>query len=135
MVNTDLDPLGELHKDIENPTRDIFGKQIRVVPFVEPVDETTTSKILIVFTNGNTFENNAQNERIRVLIYVYCPFEEWTMAGDNLRPHAIMAEIRKSLQNKRINGLGEIKYEGFDLTTLTKQTGSYVMRFSIGTFS
>jgi len=45
-----------------------------------------------------------------------------------------MAEVRKSLQNKRINGLGEIRYEGFDLSTLTNQMGSYLLRFTIGAF-
>ena len=113
LVNTDVDPLGKQHPDIENPMREIFGKQIRVVPLVQP----------------------ATVERASILVYIYCPFEEWLITGDNLRPHAIMAEIRKSLQNKRINGLGEIRYEGFDLSSLTKDVGSYTMRFTIGTFN
>ena len=135
LVNTDVDPLGAQHKDIENPMKDIFGKQIRVVPLVEAVDETTTSKLVIVYAGGTVYDDNAKNERSTILVYVYSPFEEWLITGDNLRPHAIMAEIRKSLQNKTINGLGEIRYDGFDLSSLTKNVGSYVMRFSVGTFN
>lgn len=135
LVNTDVDPLGKQHPDIENPMREIFGKQIRVVPLVQSVDEKTTSKIVIVYSGGTVYDENATIERASILVYIYCPFEEWLITGDNLRPHAIMAEIRKSLQNKRINGLGEIRYEGFDLSSLTKDVGSYTMRFTIGTFN
>lgn len=133
LVNTDLDPLNkQLHPDID--TMKLFGKNIRVVPLVEPVDETTTSKIIIVFSGSNVV-NESGAEDITVLIYIYTPYKEWTITGEQLRPHAIMSEIRKSLQNKRINGLGEIKYNGFDISSLTNQMGSYLMRFRIVTFS
>lgn len=135
LVNTDLDPLNkDLHHDIEN-TMELFGKNIRVIPLIEPVDETTTSKIVIVFGGSDIIDENSCSENINVLIYVYTPYKEWTITGNSLRPHAIMAEVRKSLQNRRINGLGEIKYEGFDISSLTNQMGSYLMRFKIVTFS
>ena len=46
-----------------------------------------------------------------------------------------MSEIRKSIQDKRINGLGEIVYRGFNVSTLTEEMGSYMMRFAINAFS
>jgi hypothetical protein len=46
-----------------------------------------------------------------------------------------MSEIRKSLQDKRINGLGEIKYLGFSVSTLTEELGCYSMEFTINAFS
>lgn len=131
LVNTDLDPLN--HDDFEN-TMEFFGKNVRVVPLVTSEDETTTSKIVMVFS-GSEITDNYDNENITVLIYVYTPYKEWRITGDQLRPFAIMSEVRKSLQNKRINGLGEIKYQGFDISSLTTQTGSYLMRFTINAFS
>lgn len=136
LVNTDLDPLNkDLHPDIED-TYELFNKNIRVVPLVTADDETTTSKVVIVYTGSYLSEQNTNydHENISVAIYIYTPYKEWRIAGDNLRPFAIMAEIRKSLENKRINGLGEIRYEGFDVSTLTNQTGSYLLRFTIGAF-
>ena len=136
LINTDLDPLNEtIHPDIPD-TYELFNKNIRVIPMVSPDDETTTSKIVIVYTGSFLSEQNVNfdHENIALAIYVYCPYKEWTIAGDSLRPFAIMAEIRKSLQDKRINGLGEIRYEGFDLSSLTNKTGSYVLRFTIGAF-
>lgn len=134
LVNTDKDPLNkDLHPDIED-TWELFTKNIRIVPLVTPDDETTTSKIVLVYS-GSEITNNMDAEDITVLIYVYVPYKEWLIAGDQLRPFAIMSEVRKTLQNKRINGLGEIKYHGFDISSLTNQMGSYLMRFTIGTFS
>lgn len=135
LVNTDKDPLNkDLHPDIED-TWELFTKNLRIVPLVSPDEETTTSKIVIVYSGSEIFDDNMDAENITVLIYVYVPYKEWLIAGDQLRPFAIMSEVRKSLQNKRINGLGEIKYHGFDISSLTNQMGSYLMRFTIGTFS
>lgn len=135
LVNTDLDPLNKkLHSDIEDPIKELFGTNIRIVPLVEPVEETTTSKVIIIFSEG-TIGDNFDNESITIEIFIYTPYNEWVITGDNLRPFAIMSEIRKSLQDKRINGLGEITYDGFNVATLTNQMSSYAMRFTINAFS
>ena len=136
LINTDLDPINPLlHKDLsDEDRRALFGVNIRVIPLVTSEDETTTSKLVIVFSDGDPADDAAANEEITMLCYVYCPYKEWIITGDQLRPFAIMAEVRKSLQNKRINGLGEITYRGFTISSLTNQTGSYLMRFSINAF-
>lgn len=135
LINTDLDPINpDLHPDIEDTTKELFGKNIRIVPLVTSEDETTTSKLVLVFA-GTEVTNDNMAEDINLLIYCYCPYKEWIIAGSQLRPFAIMSEIRKSLQNKKINGLGEIYYLGCDISSLTNQTGSYLMRFRIVAFS
>lgn len=135
LINTDKDPLNPaLHPDIEDPY-DLFGTNIRIAPLVDPQENLTTSKIVMVYSGSEVRDKNADSEIITVLIYVYCPYKTWIITGDQLRPFAIMAEIRKSLQNKTINGLGEIRYHGFDISSLTDQMGSYLLRFTIGTFS
>lgn len=135
LINTDLDPINtDLHPDIEDTIGELFGKNIRIVPLVTSEDETTASKLVLVFSGSEVTDENA-HEAVTLLVYCYCPYKEWIIAGNQLRPFAIMSEIRKSLQNKRINGLGEIKYLGFDISSLTNQTGSYLMRFQIVNFS
>lgn len=113
---------------------EIYGTNIRVKPIITAEDETTTSKVVVIFGSG-AIGSNYDSESIELLIYVYCPFQEWEIAGTQLRPFAIMSEIRKSLQNKKINGLGEIRYNSFDIANLTDQMGCYAMRFSINAFS
>ena len=135
LENTDLDPLNkEKHPNTIDGLA-LMNKLIRVTPLLEPTEQNTKSKIVLVFTNGNVNSSNLDNENLSLTIIVYCPFKEWLIAGDTLRPFAIMSEIRKSIQDKRINGLGEIKYNGFSLGSLTEQMGSYTMDFSINAFS
>lgn len=137
LINTDLEPLNPtLHPDLTEEERmKIFGTDINIVPLVMDVDEYTTSKIVLVFSDGEPSGTNPDSEAITLLVYVYVPYKKWIIAGEQLRPFAIMSEVRKSLQDKRINGLGEIKYNGFTISSLTTQTGSYLMRFQIGTFN
>ena len=135
LINTDLDPLNKQKHHNEIDTMKLLHKNIRVIPLVDSKEQDTESKVVILFDNGEVSLKNPDNEILSFVVDVYCPFEEWLIAGDTLRPFAIMSEIRKSLQDKRINGLGEIRYEGFELSTLTTEMGSYIMRFSISAFS
>ena len=134
LINTDLDPLNNvLHPDIKD-TDELLGKNIRYIPLITTEDETSTSKIVVIFESG-TPTSNQDFEYLTMQIFVYCPFKEWQISGDSIRPFAIMSEIRKTLQDRRINGLGEIKYKGFDIASLTTQMGSYMMRFTINAFN
>lgn len=134
LENTDLDPLNkDTHPAPPNPM-EIFNKLIRVVPLVTPEEQNTKSKIILLFSEGEV-RGNYDNESLTLLIHIYCPFKQWQIAGNTLRPYAIMSEIRKSLQDKRINGLGEISYQGFRISLLTEEVGSYELEFKINAFS
>lgn len=133
--NTDLDPLNREKHPEHVDGLSLLNKLILIIPLIRPEEQTTKSKIVILFTGGTINSSNSDNENLAVTIAVYCPFKEWLIAGDTIRPFAIMSEIRKSLQDKRINGLGEIKYTGFELSTLTEEMGAYIMRFNINAFS
>lgn len=133
--NTDLDPLNKDQHPVPPAPAEIFNELIRVVPLITPTEQNTKSKIILLFTGGNVGGDNYDNENLSLDIYVYCPFEEWRITGNTLRPFAIMSEIRKSLQGKRINGLGEIRYNGFTSALMTDQMGSYEMSFTINAFS
>lgn len=134
LENTDLDPLNKEKHPEEVDGLKLLNKLIRIVPLVTTEEQNTKSKVVILFSGGSITSNN-DNENIELTIAIYCPFKEWLIAGDTIRPFAIMAEVRKSLQDKRINGLGEIVYQGFDLSTLTEEMGAYIMRFRINAFS
>lgn len=133
LVNTDKNPLA--HPDIKDPLQEIFNKYIKVVPLLLDEDLTTKSKIVITFEEGEANITNPDHENIILLVNVFCPFKEWLIAGDTIRPFAIMSEVRKSLQDKRLNGLGEITYVSFDLATLTEEMGCYSLRFHIHDFT
>lgn len=135
--NVDLDPLNkEKHPEqLEWKQFVGSGKLIRFIPLVTSDEQTTKSKVVVMVSEGTIANNNSDNENLELEIHIFCPFVEWQIAGDTLRPFAIMSEIRQSIQDKRINGLGEIKYLGFRMATLTEEMGSYIMRFAINAFS
>lgn len=133
--NTDLDPLNKKTHPQSIDGMKLLHKLIRVVPLLQADEQNTKSKIVLLFDSGSISSINSDNENLSLIVEVLCPFEEWVIAGDTLRPFAIMAEVRKSLQDKRINGLGELHYNGFTLSTLTEEMGAYTMRFSINAFS
>lgn len=135
LVNTDLDPLNPNTHPNNIDGISLLHKNVRVVPLVTAEDQTTETKIVLLFDEGEINRSNSDNENLSLLINIYCPFKEWNITGDTLRPFAIMSEIRKSIQDKRINGLGEIIYRGFNVSTLTEEMGSYMMRFAINAFS
>ena len=135
LVNTDLDPLNKDKHPEQINGMELFQKNIRVVPLLRGDEHTSESKIIMFYDSGDINSSNSDNENLSFVINVYCPFKEWRITGDDLRPYAIMSEIRKSLQDTRINGLGEIRYEGFELSTLTEEMSAHTMRFYINAFS
>lgn len=135
LVNTDLDPLNKEKNPEEINWIPLMNKNIKTIPLLTPEKEDVTSKIVIMYDSGDVGIDNMDNEVMSLLIHVYCPFETWQIVGDNLRPFAIMAQIRKSIQGIKVNGLGELVYLGFSIGTLTEEMGSYIMRFRINAFS
>lgn len=135
LENTDLDPLNKSKHPEQLEGLKFLHKLVRVIPLITPEEQTTKSKVIILFNDGEVSAANSDNENIEIWVIVYCPFSEWLIAGDSLRPFAIMSEIRKSLQDKRINGLGEIDYLGFTQSAITEEMGSYTMRFRLNAFS
>jgi hypothetical protein len=52
---------------------------------------------VLLFEEGEPNPQNSDNENLSFVVEVLCPFKEWNITGDDLRPFAIMAEVRKSL--------------------------------------
>jgi hypothetical protein len=50
-----------------------------------------------MFDEGVISSANPDNENISLLVNIFCPFKEWLIAGDTIRPFAIMSEVRQSL--------------------------------------
>lgn len=135
LENTDLDPLNKTLHPNQIDGLKLLNDLILFVPLLKADEQNTKSKLVLMIDGGEVLSNNTDNENLSLQIHVFCPFEEWLITGDNLRPFAIMSEIRESIQDTRINGLGELVYLGFRAATLTEEMGSYIMEFRINAFS
>jgi hypothetical protein len=46
-----------------------------------------------------------------------------------------MGEVQRSLENKKINGLGEIRGSGFSVNFFTEEMSAFIMSFKITQFN
>lgn len=128
---SDKNPLS--HSDFVD-TKELLHKRIRILPKVEP-QENTESTIVLLINNGFTNSSNSEFKLLNLIVYVYVPFEKWVINDTQLRPFALMSEIQKSLDNKQIKGLGRLSLEEFSLDLITDEMGAYRMNFNFDVFN
>lgn len=125
----DINPLSpdKVTPDIK---KDIYNKLIKIVPRISDKDKVGAKSIISLKIDGGR-ENieNIEFENISISIEVFVPLEQWLLEGYELRPFKIMGEIKKSLNNKAIEGIGKLKSTGFNISFLTEETGAYTMAF------
>lgn len=120
--------------DIEDPINTILHKNIKIVPMVSVEEFNTESTIVLVYDEAIVNEDNTEFNDVELDVLVYVPLREWQINSLNLRPFLIMSEIEKSLEGKRVEGLGLLKYIGFNLHLLDDNLSCYRMRFTFDVF-
>lgn len=131
LKSTKNNPLSSLNIDPST----VINKNIRVKPYVDPVQDKSESTIVVLFSSGEVMPQNGEFKEIECHILVYVPIEEWTINDDAVRPFVLMSEIEKSLKDKEIDGFGKLDYEGFKLDILTDEICAYRMMFKIENFN
>ena len=130
---TDKDPLS--HEDLteEQIQNEVFEKLIKIVPRVGP-KETAHSIIAVRIARGRGLATNSEFKNINISIEVFVPLTQWIIKDTNLRPFAIMGEVQKSLNGKKIEGLGKMLGGDFDLNFLTEEISAYEQTFVITSY-
>lgn len=130
---TDKDPLS--HEDLtqEQIKEEIFGKLIKVIPRVGP-KETAHSIVVLRIARGQGLASNNEFRNIMISIETFVPMTQWIIKDSNLRPFAIMGEIQKSLNGKKIEGLGKMTGGDFSLNFLTEEISAYEQTFVLTSY-
>lgn len=130
---TDKDPLN--HEDLteEQIKNEVFEKLVKITPRVGP-KETANSIVAIRIARGRGLAQNNEFKNVIIGIEVFVPMTQWIIKDTNLRPFAIMGEIQKSLNNKKIEGLGKLTGGDFDLNFLTEEISAYEQTFSLTSY-
>lgn len=125
---TDKDPLS--HDDLtpEQIQDEIFEKLVKIVPRVGP-KETAHSIIAIRIARARGLASNSEFKNVNISIEVFVPMTQWIIKDTNLRPFAIMGEVQKSLNGKKIEGLGKLTGGDFSLNFLTEEISAYEQTF------
>ena len=127
---TDNDPLNNPDLTSEQLQNEVFEKLIKIVPRVGP-KETAHSIISVRFVRGRQNAVNNEFKNVTISIEVFVPLTQWIIKDTNLRPFAIMGEVQKSLNGKKIEGLGKMQGGDFDLNFLTEEISDYEQLFTL----
>ena len=127
---TDKDPLAGEDLTAEQIQDEIFEKLIKIVPRVGP-KETAHSIVAVRVARGQGLAQNNEFRNVVIGVEIFVPLTQWIIKDSNLRPFAIMGEIQKSLNGKKIEGLGKMVGGDFALNFLTEEIGAYEQTFVI----
>ena len=130
---TDKDPLANEDLTNEQIQEEVFEKLVKIVPRVGP-HETAHSVVAIRIARGQGLAANGEFRNVVISIETFVPLTQWIIKDTNLRPFAIMGEIQKSLDGKKIEGLGKMVGGDFALNFLTEEIGAYEQTFMITTY-
>ena len=130
---TDKDPLS--HDDLtpEQIQDEVFEKLVKIVPRVGP-KETAHSIIAIRIARARGLASNSEFKNVSISIEVFVPMTQWIIKDTNLRPFAIMGEVQKSLNGKKIEGLGKLTGGDFSLNFLTEEISAYEQTFVLTSY-
>ena len=130
---TGKDPLSEEDLTPDQIKSEIYDKLIKVVPRIGN-KETAQSMITMRVVRGRSNPGNAEFRDFEIDIEVFVPLTEWFIKDSNLRPFAIMGEVHKSLNNKKIDGLGKMVGGDFQINFLTDEICSYEMVYLVTSY-
>lgn len=130
---TDKDPLS--HEDLtqEQIQNEVFEKLVKIIPRVGP-KETAQSVVAVRVVRGTGLAGNNEFKNVIISLEIFVPLTQWIIKDTNLRPFAIMGEIQKSLNNKKIEGLGKLTGGNFDLNFLTEEISDYEQTFILTSY-
>lgn len=127
---TDKDPLSGADLTEEQVEKEIYEKLVKIVPRVGP-KETAHSLVAMRVVRAKTNPENMEFSDIMIQFEVFTPMTQWFIKDTNLRPFCIIGELRKSLNNKIINGLGKMTGGDFEINFLTDEMSCYEVTFYI----
>lgn len=129
----DTDPLNiDLHKDVNGV--DLLHKQIVIIPKF-PEDGIESSFVLAVFDNFTINPSNPDFKLTRIRFDIVCPYTEWVINENSLRPYLIMEEIDTMFNQAKLSGIGNLQFTHSTPLVLSPQLAGYSMYYQINEFN
>lgn len=133
-------PFEEIDPITKNPQPhvdglDLIHKQILIVPKVFDDSTEKMSYIISVFDDFVVNQLNPEFKLSTVRFDIACPYDEWILNEQSLRPYLIMEEIDKMFNESKMAGIGTLQFYRADNLTLSPQIGGYSMKYKINDFN
>lgn len=127
------DPFSDNYEDVDGV--DLLNRQILAVPKVFDASTEKMSYIVAVFDNFVVNQFNPEFKISTVRFDVACPYDEWVLDENSLRPYLIMQEIDNMFNQAKLSGIGNLQFHRADMLTLSPQIGGFSMEYKINEFN
>ena len=127
------DPFDKKYPDVDGV--DLLNKQIMIVPKIFDDSTEKTSYIVAIFSNFVTNTLNPDFKLSTVRFDVACPYDEWVLNDQSLRPYLMMQEIDNMFNQAQMAGIGTLQFVRAESIVLTPQIGGYSMLYQINEFN
>jgi hypothetical protein len=129
-----IDPVtGKEQPDVDGA--DLIHKQILIVPKVFDDSTEKMSYIISVFDDFSVNQLNPEFKVSTVRFDIACPYDEWILNANSLRPYLIMQRIDSLFNGSKMAGIGTLQFHRADNLTLSPWIGGYSMRYKINEFN
>ena len=113
----------------------LLNKQIMITPKIWDESTEKTSYIVALF---NSFVTNIANPDYKIdniSFDIACPYDEWVLNGQSLRPYLIMERIDQMFNGAQMAGIGTLQFVRADRNVFTSQIGGYTMQYRINEYN
>ena len=114
---------------------DLINKQILIIPKIFDDSTEKMSYVTAIFTSFSVNQFNPEFKHSTIRFDVACPYEEWPLDEESLRPYLIMQEIDTMFNGAKLAGIGTLQFTRADALTLTPWIGGYSMLYTINEFN
>ena len=127
------DPFSDKYEDVDGI--ELLNKQILAVPKVFVASTEKMAYIVAVFDNFVVNQFNPDFKISTVRFDIACPYDEWVLDENSLRPYLIMQEIDNMFNQGKLAGIGNLQFHRADMLTLSPQIGGFSMEYKINEFN
>ena len=114
---------------------DLLNKQILIIPKIFDDSTEKMSYITAVFSNFTVNLLNPDFKVSTIRFDIACPYDEWVLNEQSLRPYLIMQEVDDMFNQAQMSGIGTLSFVRADAMVLTPQIGGYSMTYQINEFN
>lgn len=114
---------------------DLINKQILIVPKVYDDSNEKMSYVVALFDGFVVNQINPEFKISTVRFDIACPYDEWVLNEQSLRPYLIMQEIDTMFNESKLSGIGTLQFYKADNLVLSPWIGGYTMWYKINEFN
>jgi len=114
---------------------ELMHRQVLIVPKIYDDSTEKMSYITAIFTGFTVNSFNPEFKLTNLRFDIACPYDEWLLDAQSLRPYLIMEEVDKTFNYGRLKGIGTLQFVRSEPLVLTPAIGGYTLQYQINEFN